>query len=222
MLLSYAEWLIGLIGLRHIEIIVQHDGPNPLSIRLIKTGQNSIGAKMAPRKNTSGASYVKMKLQESDQMGKVEASAAALLSECSAVLIRKLVASTPHPMTMANLKSTIEKDDTFQCLRSALDDFQPVQLSASFLSAHLKRQGRVVAANKNNNNNKKRPAPANKRKNPPTASTRQKTAPAAASHQKIIAVKAMEDVDQEFATRIEETSTDRGQQKVIEDEEDYD
>jgi hypothetical protein len=158
-----------------------------------------------------------MKLQESDQMGKVEASAAALLSECSAVLIRKLVASTtPHPLTIANLKSTIEKDDTFQCFRSALDDFQPVQLSASFLSAHLKRQGRVAATN-----NKKRPAPA-KRKNPPsTASTRQKSAPAAASQQKIIAVKAMEDVDQEFAARIEETSTNRGQE-VIEDEEDYD
>jgi hypothetical protein len=193
---------------------------------------------MAPR-YTTGAAYVKAKLQESDHMGKVEASAAALLSECSAVLIRKLIAATPPPLSVSNLQSTIEKDDTFQCLRSALDDFQPVKLSASFLSAHLKQQGRVAGAAVQK---KKRSAAAgaagvaSKRKKPPSScksgggssssSSSKKAATAAtAASPPIIVVKAMEDVEEDFVARIEEeTSTGHrfAGHGVIEDEEDYD
>lgn len=73
-------------------------------------------------------------------MGKVETSAATLLSELSAVLIRRLVAATPTvPLTVETLKATIDNNDQFQCFRTALDDFQPVPLPTSILSKHLKK-----------------------------------------------------------------------------------
>jgi hypothetical protein len=113
-----------------------------------------------------------------------------------------------------------------------LDDFQPVKLSASFLSAHLKQQGRAVGAAVQK---KKRPAAkgattvASKRKKPPSSctsgggsSSKNAATAATAASPPIIVVKAMEDVEQDFVAQIEETGHRCAGHGVIEDEEDYD